>query len=110
MKFKGILLFAVSLFTLALFTSNSYATKEHLLTYRSVYPEFKPKCFYCHIDEKPKKEDGEHDLNLYGLKLKELMGDEELTEEMIQSVGNHEEFETQDNAGSAETSDDNAEK
>jgi len=73
--------------------SNASANPKQLKTYREVFPEFKPKCFYCHVDKVPKKADGKHDLNAYGLKLQELMGGEKLTAEMIQSVGNHEEFE-----------------
>ena len=72
--------------------SQSLANVDQLKTYRKVYKDYKPKCTYCHMDEKPKKDENEHELNTYGLKLQELMAGEALTEEMIKIVGNHEDF------------------
>lgn len=96
---KYLKLAVLGLIGLTLSFSNAFANVEQLKTYRKVYPDFKPKCNYCHIDEKPKKEDGGHELNAYGLKLKELMVDDKLTEEMIQSIGNHEDFQKQESGG-----------
>lgn len=65
------------------------ATVERMKVYKKVFPEFKPECIYCHVDEKPKKDDGKHDLNPYGVKVKEL--GEEATEEQLKALGSHEE-------------------
>lgn len=65
------------------------ATVERMKVYKKTFPEFKPQCIYCHVDEKPKKDDGEHDLNPYGMKVKEL--GEEVTEEKLKALGSHEE-------------------
>lgn len=59
--------------------------------YKKVFTGSKPKCLFCHLDTVPKKEDGKHDFNAYGLKLKET--DEVPTEETYQKVGTVEEFE-----------------
>ena len=95
---KLLKLSVLSLFISAVFISTASANIEQLKVYRKVFPDLKPKCSYCHIDEKPKKEDGKHELNAYGLKLKELMADRDLTEEMVKSAGSHEEFKAQDAA------------
>ena len=52
----------------------SFASVETLKVYREVNPDLKPNCMYCHVDKMPKKEDGKHELNAYGLKVKEAMG------------------------------------
>ena len=52
----------------------SFASVETLKVYREVNPDLKPNCLYCHVDKMPKKEDGKHELNAYGLKLKEALG------------------------------------
>ena len=90
--------FAV-LFIFAAVVHVAQANVKQLKAYREVYPDYKPKCSYCHVDEKPKKDDGKHDLNAYGQKLQELMNGEALTEEMIRGVGSHEDFEAAAEAG-----------
>ena len=77
---------------MSVMATTSFANIKQLKTYRTVYPNLKPACVYCHIDEKTKKEDGAHELTPYGMKLKELMADGDLTEEMVKSIGNHEDF------------------
>jgi hypothetical protein len=53
--------------------------------YKKAFPGSKPKCLFCHVDKLPKKDEGAHDLNAYGLKVK---GDnEEVTVEAIQAAG-----------------------
>ncbi|MCA9402472.1 MAG: hypothetical protein KC897_01710 [Candidatus Omnitrophica bacterium] len=90
--------FAV-LFIFAAVVPVAQANVKQLKVYREVYPDYKPKCNYCHVDEKPKKDDGKHDLNAYGQKLQELMNGEALTEEIIREVGSHEDFEAAAEAG-----------
>ena len=50
----------------------AYANVKQIKAYKEAFPDEKPKCSHCHVSEKPKKEDGEHDLNAYGKKAKEL--------------------------------------
>lgn len=98
--------FLLALTLVAMFVSTwtpvAQANIKQLKVYRTVYPDYKPKCSYCHVDEKPKKDDGKHDLNAYGLKLQELMNGEPLTEEMVKSIGSHEEFEAEQGAPAAD--------
>ncbi|MCA9400896.1 MAG: hypothetical protein KC713_04675 [Candidatus Omnitrophica bacterium] len=70
----------------------SFAGTQQLKVYRAVYPDVKPGCVYCHLDKMPKKDDGMHDLNLYGQHLKKRMGDGELTEDIVKEAGRHDEF------------------
>jgi len=83
-------------FVFAIFVSglpvSGNASVDALKIYRKVYPDLKPDCQYCHVDKKPQKDDGKHELTPYGLKLKELMGEGKLTQEIIGSVGRHDEF------------------
>ena len=76
----------------------AYANVGQLKIYRAVYPDFKPQCGYCHVSEKPKKDDGQHDLNAYGMKAKDMAG--EPTEDIYKTLGPHTEFKA-DEAGDA---------
>ena len=68
-------------------SARAQATIHHQKLYKKVFPGSKPKCLFCHIDKLPKKDEGAHDLNEYGLKVK---GDnEEVTVEAIQAAGEH---------------------
>ena len=70
----------------------SQASPGQLKIYRKIYPGLKPAYTYCHLDEKPQKDKGKHELNPYGSKLKELMGEKALAEGMIKLAGRHDEF------------------
>ena len=48
------------------------ADVKQIKAYKEAYPDTKPKCIWCHTSEKPKKDDGQHDLNDYGKKVKAL--------------------------------------
>lgn len=50
----------------------AYANVKQAKAYKGAYPDTKPKCIHCHTIEKPKKEDGKHDLNEYGKKVKTI--------------------------------------
>ena len=84
------------------FSSASFANVKQLKTYREVYPDYKPKCNYCHIEEKPSKDEGKHELNAYGQELQKLMNGEDLTKEMVESVGNHEDFKPENDESSSQ--------
>lgn len=52
--------------------SPCWASIKQVKAYKEAFPDEKPKCNGCHVSEKPKKEDGEHELNAYGLKVAAL--------------------------------------
>lgn len=61
-----------SLIAVFALSSTAFATPKQVKFYQEAYPNAeKPKCIACHAVEKPKKE-GNHDLNDYGKKVKEL--------------------------------------
>ena len=49
------------------------AHPEQIKAYKAAYEGAKPKCIWCHAIEKPKKEDGMHELSEYGKKAKALI-------------------------------------
>ena len=62
----------VGLFLSSSFLSPAFANVKQIKAYKEAYPDTKPKCIHCHTIEKPKKEDGKHDLNEYGKKVKAI--------------------------------------
>ncbi len=69
------------------------ANVDQVKIYKKIFPESKPQCIMCHVDKLPKKDDGLHELNAYGKKVKETKMEEKPTEETYQKVGSAEEFE-----------------
>ena len=64
---KSMLFVLVSLFSAGV----AFANLEQVKLYKAAFPdEEKPKCTTCHIDKMPKKDDGKHEWNEYGLKVK----------------------------------------
>ena len=61
------------------------ANVKMIKAYKEAYPDEKPKCQHCHVDEKPKKEDGKHDMNEYGKKVLEIA--KEPTAETFKKAG-----------------------
>lgn len=66
-------------------SSPAWANVKQIKAYKEAFPDEKPKCIHCHAVEKPKKEDGQHDLNAYGEKVKALAA--EPTVETYQAAG-----------------------
>jgi hypothetical protein len=62
--------------------------------YKAAFPGSQPKCIFCHIDKLPKKDDGMHEPNAYGKKIKEAA---EITAQTYKEVGTFEDFEAQHN-------------
>ena len=62
----------MALFLIFIFSLPAAANVKMIKAYKEAYPDEKPKCQHCHVDEKPKKEDGKHDLNEYGKKVIEI--------------------------------------
>ena len=68
------------------FTSTVFANLEQVKIYKAAFPdEEKPKCIACHIDKIPKKDDGKHDWNEYGLKVRKIK--EKPDEETYKAAG-----------------------
>jgi hypothetical protein len=67
------------------------ADVKQIKFYKEAFPGSKPKCLFCHTDEVPKKAEGKHDLNAYGLKVQETA--EEITADTYTEVGTIEDFE-----------------
>ena len=66
------------------------ADPDQIKAYKAAYEGAKPKCIWCHAVEKPKKEDGQHELNEYGKKAKALLDEpaKKLSaEEIYKSIG-----------------------
>ena len=69
LNFKSTLFAAVLSSILLLSASAAWANIKQIKAYKEAYPDEKPKCACCHVDKKPSKEDGKHDLNEYGKKV-----------------------------------------
>lgn len=69
---KILTVFVGSLFAVGLTALPALADVKQIKAYKEAYPDAKPKCIWCHTVEKPKKEDGQHELNAYGKKVKAL--------------------------------------
>ncbi len=75
---------------------NTFASADvdQVKLYKAAYPDAKPKCISCHIDKLPKKDEGMHEPNAYGKKVREAA---EITAETYKQVGTFEDFEAQQN-------------
>ena len=72
-NFKFVSASVVVAFILSLlFLTPLSANIKQVKAYKEAFPGEKPKCACCHTSEKPKKEDGQHDLNAYGKKVVEI--------------------------------------
>ncbi len=67
----------------------AFATVDQVKLYKSNFGD-KPKCTTCHVDKIPKKDDGKHELNEYGQKLKEAKTQEVPDDETYKTVGKNE--------------------
>lgn len=65
----------------------AWADVGQIKIYKSAFPDSKPKCINCHVDEKPKKEDGKHEPNEYGKKLAAAKTGEKPDAETYKAVG-----------------------
>lgn len=94
-RMKIIFAFVLCPMMIMLLIIPSEASVKTLKVYKKAFPEMAPKCVYCHVDEKPKKDEGKHELNAYGLMLKKELGEveEKATEETFKEIGSHEQFE-----------------
>lgn len=71
------------------FASSAFANLEQAKIYKAAFPDAeKPKCIACHVDKMPKKDDGKHDWNEYGLKVRKVK--ETPDQETYKTVGKNE--------------------
>lgn len=81
-----------------LWTIPAQANLKEIKKYKEAYPEAKPVCINCHAADKPKKEDGQHDMNDYGKAVLKAAGEPkaaaavETTVETYQKVGKIKDF------------------
>ncbi len=68
---------------------SAFADVKQIKIYKEAYPDSKPKCAHCHVDTTPKKEDGKHDLNDYGKKVKAIA--ETITADNYKQAGPYQE-------------------
>lgn len=71
------------------------ANMQQIKLYKTVYPDAKPKCTFCHVDKLPKKDEGMHEPSAYGKKVREAAT--EITADIYKQVGTFEDFEAQQN-------------
>ena len=71
---KGIPTKILTVLTMSLFVSGiAFANLGQVKIYKEAFPDAeKPKCTACHVDKMPKKEDGKHDWNEYGQKVRKV--------------------------------------
>ena len=79
-----------------------HASVNIMKVYREINPDLKADCTYCHTDKLPKKDDGKHELNPYGAKIKEMieadkkdMSEEqgkEIYTSVLKQLGRHDAF------------------
>ncbi len=80
-KFTWVLSFMFVL----IFVSPAFGNVKQIKAYKEAYSDEKPKCQHCHVDEKPKKDEGQHDMNEYGKKVLEIA--KEPTAETYKAAG-----------------------
>lgn len=68
------------------------ADLKQIKAYKEAFADAKPKCIECHVDEKPKKDDGQHEANDYGKAVVKAAGTEKPTAETYKTVGKIEDF------------------
>ena len=66
---KKLMRLFLALSFLSILVSPAWADIKQTKIYKEAFPGEKPKCACCHVDKKPSKEDGKHDLNEYGKKV-----------------------------------------
>ena len=75
-----------------LITASAYAGIRQIKAYKEAFPDAKPKCIDCHVDQFPKKDDGQHDLNDYGKVVVKAAGGEVPVADTYKTVGKIEDF------------------
>ena|ERR1035437_4762657 len=97
MKTKNVKQFIFSMVVLGgfVFSSTAQADVAMMKAYKEAFPDTHPKCVNCHVDALPKKADGQHEWNAYGLAVKKAATDAKLdhpTADSFTKVGKIEDF------------------
>ena len=90
MDLKKILILTAVVFFIG--NVNANASVAQIKAYKEAYPDAKPKCTNCHVDAIPKKDEGKHEWNAYGKKVKETAGKDKPTAGTYKKVGKVEDF------------------
>ena len=72
---KNKMICAAILIGLLIWSIPAFANLKMIKAYKEAFPEAalsKPVCLNCHVDEKPKKDDGQHEWNDYGKAVKAI--------------------------------------
>ncbi len=86
MKVRQAVIWALTVFALSAAAGTAGATVEMVKVYKKAFPgEKAPKCVVCHVNEKPKKDVGNTELNEYGKKVVAVK--ETVDEASFQAVG-----------------------
>ena len=94
MDIKKILVLTLGVFFI--WGAKGQADVNQIKAYKEAFPDAKPKCINCHVDAIPKKDEGKHNWNAYGLKVKEISAKAKPTAETYKKVGKVEDFKEED--------------
>ena len=83
-------IFLLTLGAFFVWSVKAQADMEQIKTYKEAFPDAKPKCINCHVDAVPKKDEGKHKLNAYGLKAEGV--EEKPTAKTFKKIGSFEDF------------------
>jgi hypothetical protein len=77
METKNVKQFVFSMGVLGAFVFSSTAQADIIVykAYKQTFPDAHPKCIDCHVDAMPKKAEGQHEWNAYGLAVKKAAKD-----------------------------------
>ncbi len=78
-----------------LLSNTALANPAMIKAYRQAFPDAHTKCINCHVDTMPKKAEGQHEWNAYGLAVKKAAKDAGLTDptaDTFKKVGKIEDF------------------
>ena len=87
---KTINLFILS--TFIFWSLPGYADIVQIKAYKEAFADAKPKCIDCHVDEHPKKDDGQHENNDYGKAIVKAARTDKPTADTYKTVGTIEDF------------------
>ena len=85
MHYKKILFLTAAAFFI--YGASAQADVNQIKLYKEAFPDAKPKCIDCHVDAIPKKDEGKHEWNAYGKKVKEISKEAKPTAETYKKVG-----------------------
>jgi hypothetical protein len=68
------------------------ADMVQIKAYKEAFPGSTLKCINCHIDDNPKKDDGQHDNNAYGKAVVKAAGADKPTADTYKTIGKIEDF------------------